>query len=96
MEIFIKSYPKSVYIANAHFWLAEFNLAIEPANYSVAKQNYEIVAKQYPQSEKSSRALYQLYSIAKEVDHNTVSAKLYKQQILSKYPKSKEATYFKS
>lgn len=95
MEKFIKNYPNSVYIANAHFWLAEFNLAIEPANYTTAKQNYEIVAKQYPQSEKASRALYQLYSIAKEVDHNAVSAKLYKQQIITKYPKSKEAGYFK-
>ncbi|MCF9033768.1 YbgF trimerization domain-containing protein [Acinetobacter nectaris] len=95
MEKFIKNYPNSVYIANAHFWLAEFNLAIEPANYATAKQNYEIVAKQYPQSEKASRALYQLYSIAKEVDHNAVSAKLYKQQIITKYPKSKEAGYFK-
>ena len=45
MQNFIKNHPNSVYISNAYFWLAEFNLAIEPTNYSEAKKNFEIVAK---------------------------------------------------
>lgn len=96
IEDFIKNYPQSVYIANAHFWLAEFNLAITPANYNAAKKNYEIVAKQYPKSDKAPRALYQLYSIAKEVDRNKVSTTLYKQQLLKSYPQSKEAGFVKT
>ncbi|SDB88224.1 YbgF trimerization domain-containing protein [Acinetobacter boissieri] len=96
MQDFIKNYPKSIYIGNAHFWLAEFNLAITPANYVAAKKNYDIVAKQYAESDKASRALYQLYSIAKEVDHNLALATKYKQIILSKYQDSKEAGYFKT
>ncbi|MBF7687173.1 YbgF trimerization domain-containing protein [Acinetobacter rathckeae] len=96
MQDFIKHYPKSIYTGNAHFWLAEFNLAVTPSNYTAAKKNYEIVAKQYPESDKASRALYQLYSIAKEVDHNSTLATTYKQLILTKYPKSKEAGYFKT
>lgn len=96
MQDFIKNYPKSIYIGNAHFWLAEFNLAITPANYVAAKKNYDIVAKQYAESDKASRALYQLYSIAKEVDHNVALATKYKQIILSKYQDSKEAGYFKT
>ncbi|MHA3064191.1 YbgF trimerization domain-containing protein [Acinetobacter sp. ANC 4641] len=95
MQDFIKKYPNSIYIGNAHFWLAEFYLAIEPANYTEAKKNYEVVYKQYPQSAKASRALYQLYSIAKNVDHNSVSANLYRQQLLKQYPKSTEAGYLK-
>ncbi|MHA3054482.1 tetratricopeptide repeat protein [Acinetobacter sp. ANC 4633] len=95
MQDFIKKYPNSIYIGNAHFWLAEFYLAIEPANYTEAKKNYEVVYKQYPQSAKASRALYQLYSIAKNVDHNSVSANLYRQQLLKQYPKSAEAGYLK-
>lgn len=96
MQDFIKNYPKSVYIANAHFWLAEFNLAITPTNYAAAKKNYEVVAKQYADSDKASRALYQLYNIAKEVDHNASVATTYKQIILNKYPKSKEAGFLKT
>ncbi|MHA3061030.1 YbgF trimerization domain-containing protein [Acinetobacter sp. ANC 4636] len=95
MQDFIKKYPNSIYIGNAHFWLAEFYLAIEPANYAEAKKNYEVVNKQYPQSAKAPRALYQLYSIAKNVDHNSVSANLYRQQLLKQYPKSAEAGYLK-
>ncbi|MEB3754178.1 YbgF trimerization domain-containing protein [Acinetobacter sp. MD2(2019)] len=95
MQSFIKTYPNSVYIGNAHFWLAEFYLAIEPPNYTEAKKNYEIVAKQYPQSAKASRAVYQLYSIAKNIDKNSVSANLYRQQLLAKYPKSQEAGFVK-
>lgn len=96
MQDFIKHYPKSIYTGNAHFWLAEFHLAVTPSDYTAAKKNYEVVAKQYPESDKASRALYQLYSIVKEVDHNSTLATTYKQLILTKYPKSKEASYFKT
>jgi TolA-binding protein len=95
MQNFIKNHPNSIYISNAYFWLAEFNLAIEPTNYTEAKKNYNIVVNQYPQSSKASRALYQLYSIAKDVDRNTALANQYKAKLLKQYPKSEEAGYFK-
>ena len=95
MQNFIKNHPNSVYISNAYFWLAEFNLAIEPTNYSEAKKNFEIVAMKYPQSAKASSALYRLYSIAQDVDHKTTLATQYKSKILSQYPKSEEARFLK-
>jgi TolA-binding protein len=95
MQNFIKNHPNSVYISNAYFWLAEFNLAIEPTNYAEAKRNYNIVVNQYSQSSKAARALYQLYSIAKDVDRNTALANQYKAKLLKQYPKSEEAGYFK-
>lgn len=95
MQNFIKNHPNSVYISNAYFWLAEFNLAIEPTNYTEAKRNYNIVVNQYSQSSKAARALYQLYSIAKDVDRNTALANQYKAKLLKQYPKSEEAGYFK-
>lgn len=94
MQNFIKNHPNSVYTGNAYFWLAEFNLATDPVNYNEAKKNYNVVATQYPNSSKAPRALYQLYSIAKDVDKNTVSANQYKTKILSQYPKSEEAKFF--
>lgn len=95
MQNFIKNNPNSVYISNAHFWLAEFNLAIEPTNYPEAKRNYNIVVTKYPNSSRASRALYQLYSIAKDVDRNTAQAAQLKQKLLKNYPKSEEAKFFK-
>ncbi|NNH25211.1 YbgF trimerization domain-containing protein [Acinetobacter terrestris] len=95
MKNFIKNNPNSVYISNAYFWLAEFNLAIEPTNYTEAKKNYNIVINQYPNSAKAARALYQLHSIAKDVDHNTTLANQLKSKLVKDYPKSEEAGYFK-
>ncbi|CAA0282260.1 YbgF trimerization domain-containing protein [Acinetobacter baumannii] len=94
MQNFIKNHPNSIYTGNAYFWLAEFHLATDPVNYNEAKKNYNVVANQYPNSSKAPRALYQLYSIAKDVDKNTVSANQYKNKLLSQYPKSEEAKFF--
>lgn len=95
MQNFIKNYPNSIYTGNAYFWLAEFQLAIDPPNYNDAKKNYEIVAAKFPNSSKAPRALYQLYSIAKDVNKNTQTANVYKSKLLSTYPKSEEAGFFK-
>ena len=95
MQNFIKNNPNSVYISNAYFWLAEFNLAIEPTNYTEAKKNYNIVANQYPNSAKAARALYQLYNIAKDVDRNTTLSNQLKTKLIKNYPTSEEAGYFK-
>ncbi|WP_425916808.1 YbgF trimerization domain-containing protein [Acinetobacter sp. TSRC1-2] len=95
MKNFIKNNPNSIYISNAYFWLAEFNLAIEPTNYTEAKKNYNIVINQYPNSAKASLALYQLHNIAKDVDRNTTLANQLKTKLMKDYPKSEEAGYFK-
>ena len=95
MQNFIKNHPNSIYTGNAYFWLAEFHLATDPVNYNEAKKNYNIVANQYPNSSKAPRALYQLYSIAKDVDKNTASANQYKNKLLMQYPKSEEVKFFK-
>ena len=87
MQNFIKNNPNSIYTGNAYFWLAEFNLAIDPPNYNEAKKNYEIVAAKFPNSSKAPRALYQLYSIAKDVNKNTQTANVYKNKLLKTYPK---------
>ncbi len=91
MQNFVKNHPNSVYTGNAYYWLAEFNLAIDPPNYAEAKKNYTIVSSKFPQSVKAPRALYQLYSIAKNVDRNNTLASQYRTKLLVTYPKSEEA-----
>ena len=93
MQNFIKNHPNGIYAGNAYFWLAEFYLALEPVDYKAAKQNYNIVATRYPNSAKASRAVYQLYSIAKEVDKNTALANQYKTKLLTQFPQSEEAKF---
>lgn len=96
MQNFIKNNPNGVYTGNAYFWLAEFNLAIEPPNYEEAKKNYEVVAAKYSSSSKAPRALYRLYSIATEVNKNPQTANVYKNKLLSTFPNSEEANYLKN
>ncbi|MEG0347147.1 MAG: tetratricopeptide repeat protein, partial [Acinetobacter sp.] len=93
MQNFIKNHPNGIYVGNAYFWLAEFYLAAEPVDYKAAKQNYNIVVTRYPNSAKASRAMYQLYSIAKEVDKNTALTNQYKTKLLNQYPQSEEAKF---
>ncbi len=95
MQNFVRNNPNSVYTGNAYFWLAEFNLAIEPPNYEEARKHYETVASKFPNSGKAARSLYQLYSIAKDVNKNVQTAEIYKNKLLSTYPDSEEAGYFK-
>lgn len=95
MQNFIKNNPNSVYISNAYFWLAEFNLAIDPPNFEEAKRNYTIVADRYPKSTRASRALYQLHNISKDVEQKPAIATQYKNKLLSNYPQSEEAKFFK-
>lgn len=93
MQNFIKNHPNGIYVGNAYFWLAEFYLAVEPVDYKAAKQNYNIVATRYPNSAKAPRAIYQLYSIAKEVDKNTALANQYKNKLISQYTQTEEAKF---
>lgn len=95
MQNFIKHNPNSVYISNAYFWVAEFNLSIDPPNFNEAKKNYTIVIDRYPNSAKASTALYQLYNISQEVEKNVSLAAQYKSRILQSYPNSEEAKFFK-
>ncbi|MCO8063103.1 YbgF trimerization domain-containing protein [Acinetobacter lwoffii] len=95
MQNFIKNNPNSVYISNAYFWLAEFNLAIDPPKFAEAKRNYLIVVDRYPNSAKASTALYQLYNISKDVEKNVTLASQYKTKLLKNYPKAEEIKFLK-
>ena len=95
MQNFIKNNPNSIYISNAYFWLAEFNLANDPPNFAEAKKNYAVVADKYPNSSRAARSVYQLYNIAKDVENKPAIAAQYKTKLLAKYSQSEEAKYFK-
>lgn len=53
---YIRSFPQATDTVKAHFLLAE--VAFELQDYPLAKDHYEIVAYQYPQSEKAAEAGY--------------------------------------
>lgn len=91
MENFIKNHPNSPYVSHAYYWLGEFNLSLTPPNYNQAKDNFAIVAGNYPQSNKAPSALYRLSEIAKNIDKDTPKAREYYLRLIQKYPDSNDA-----
>lgn len=91
MENFIQQHPTSAYVSNAYYWLGEFNLSLTPPNYNQAKDNFEIVAGNYPQSNKAPASLYRLSEIAKNVDQDIPRAREYYLKLIQNYANSKEA-----
>ncbi|KAA8734381.1 tetratricopeptide repeat protein [Acinetobacter qingfengensis] len=91
MENFINQYPRSPYVSHAYYWLGEFHLSTTPPNFKAAKDNFSIVAGNYPQSSKAPISLYRLSEISKNITHNIPEAKDYYLRLIQKYPNSDEA-----
>ncbi|MEC7118820.1 MAG: YbgF trimerization domain-containing protein [Pseudomonadota bacterium] len=92
MEKFMQDYPNSVYIPNAHYWLGEFHLALNPPSFLNAKKEFEVVMSTYPRSARAAAAIYRLASMA-EVEKRSDEATRLMNIILNDYPTSSEAAY---
>ena len=93
MQQFIASFPNSVYIPNAYYWLGEFYLASNPADFVKAKKSFNEVVNKYPKSAKASTALYRVATITQEIDKRTSEATVLMKKLLRDYPGAAEAQY---
>lgn len=91
MENFIQQHPTSAYVSNAYYWLGEFNLSLTPPNFNQAKDNFEIVAGNYPNSSKAPASLLRLSEMAKNVDQDIPRAREYYLKLIQNYDASEEA-----
>lgn len=57
---FLGRYPLGAYAPNAHYWLGELYLVVEPAEPELARQNFKLLLDQYPENAKVPDALYKL------------------------------------
>lgn len=57
---FLQNYPDGKYAPNAHYWLGELYLVIDPADPEAARQAFMLLLSQYPQHSKVPDALYKL------------------------------------
>lgn len=96
MQGFIATYPNSVYVPNAHYWLGEFYLASDPVDFVKAKQSFLLVVSKYPKSAKASTSLYRLATITKEIDRRPQEALTLMRKVIQDYPSSQEASFAKS
>lgn len=57
---FLGRYPLGAYAPNAHYWLGELYLVVDPAEPELARQNFKLLLDQYPDNAKVPDAMYKL------------------------------------
>jgi tol-pal system protein YbgF len=90
---FIKSFPKSVYIANAHYWLGQ--LLFNKSLFSDAKTHFEQVIRFYPDSSKRSDSMLKQATVMQKLGDQAAAKALF-EQVISEYPDSTSASLAKS
>ncbi|WP_294829473.1 tol-pal system protein YbgF [uncultured Gilliamella sp.] len=85
---FLEAYPKSIYRANANYWLGQ--LFYKQGNKDYASSYYATVVKDFPNSSKAGDSLYKVGLILLEKGDKK-NAKAVFQQVLNKYSKNKNA-----
>lgn len=90
MTGFTRKYPDSVFSPNAHYWLGEFQLATDPADYDAAEASFKRVIKDYEGSPKVPAAYYKLGTIA-DLRGKRDEARRWMSDVISRFANSPEA-----
>ena len=59
-DAFLSEFPFGRFAPNAHYWLGELYLVVEPVDPEAARQNFQVLLDQYPNDRKVPYALYKL------------------------------------
>ena len=81
---FLASYPFGRFAPNAHYWLGELYLVIEPADPESARQNFQLLLDQYPNDRKVPDALYKLGRVH-ALKGNTDRSREYLNKVIADY-----------
>ncbi|CUA83706.1 tol-pal system protein YbgF [Pseudidiomarina woesei] len=87
-ESFIKKFPNSTYVPNAHYWLGQ--LLLTDSKLDQAKVHFGKVVNDYKDSNKRGDCILKLGIIAQQQNDTAKARELYN-QVLSEYPDSTEA-----
>ncbi|MEE4110917.1 MAG: tol-pal system protein YbgF [Halieaceae bacterium] len=87
---FLRSYPDGRYAPNAHYWLGELYLVIEPADPEAARQAFTLLLNEYPDNAKVPDALYKLGRV-QYIKGNPQRAREYLERVIREYPDSSAA-----
>jgi tol-pal system protein YbgF len=59
-KAFLQNYPAGKYAPNAHYWLGELYLVVQPADLESSRQAFMLLLSQYPDNSKAPDAMYKL------------------------------------
>jgi len=87
---FLRNFPDGRYAPNAHYWLGELYLAIDPADPEAARQSFTLLLNEYPQDAKVPDALFKLGRV-QYIKGNPQRAREFLQRVMREYPDSRAA-----
>lgn len=87
---FLQNYPGGRYAPNAHYWLGELYLVIDPADPEAARQSFMLLLNEYPENPKVPDALYKLGRVH-FIKGNSVRSREYLDRVIREYPDSSAA-----
>ncbi|MFT7287038.1 MAG: tol-pal system protein YbgF [Halieaceae bacterium] len=87
---FLDTYPAGRYAPNAHYWLGELYLVVEPADPEASRQSFMLLLDQYPRNSKIPDALYKLGRVH-FIKGNRDQSREFLNRVMREYPDSSAA-----
>ena len=87
---FLDDYPDGRYAPNAHYWLGELYLVVDPPDPEAARQSFMLLLSQYPNNDKVPDALYKLGRVH-FIKGNGERSREFLNRVISEYPDSSAA-----
>lgn len=87
---FLQRFPDGRYAPNAHYWLGELYLAVQPPDPEAARQSFMLLLDAYPDNAKVPDAMYKLGRVHL-MKGNRERAREFLQRVISEYPDSEAA-----
>jgi tol-pal system protein YbgF len=84
-KAFLADYPFGRYAPNAHYWLGELYLVLDPPDPELARQSFKILLDQYPADPKVPDALYKLGRV-QFIKGNRQRSREYLDEVIREYP----------
>ena len=81
---FLRDYPAGKYAPNAHYWLGELYLVMQPADLESSRQAFTLLLSQYPDNSKAPDAMYKLGKVY-FLKGNREKAREYLDRVISQY-----------
>ena len=82
---FLAGFPFGRYAPNAHYWMGELYLVLDPPDPELARQNFKLLLDQYPADPKVPDALYKLGRV-QFIKGNRQRSKEYLDEVIREYP----------
>jgi len=89
-DSFLRRFPDGRYAPNAHYWLGELYLVIDPPDPEASRQAFTLLLDQYPRNAKVPDALYKLGRVH-FIKGNNDRAREFLRRVMREYPESSAA-----